>query len=352
MDGDSMEYGEWKAVPGIEASHLLVSSEGWTRLRSMASCGGTKKLGHPQKGSSSSGTGTRRVGVNGTTHLVHRLVARAFLGPPPALSYTVDHLNGNPDDNRVSNLRWATKSEQNRNQSKRKVQRSAKPVILTSPSGETSEYVSAIAASEAISANPGNISNAVHRGWKVNGYTAAFKPAEDQEDIVVEGDVERWKAVTGDPNLFVSTMGRVQWNRWSVMGHRTTPIPNKRLGGYCMVKVGDSTRLVHQVVLCTFHEPPPQDGETRTVDHINHIRHDNRLSNLRWATLKEQRSNRTTSLTEPLDLPLAPCDIEVAVRKRHYRRVGMGGAWIVRMHRQKRMWIGAKGIICKYGAGK
>lgn len=41
--------------------------------------------------------------------MVHRLVAEAFLGP--ALGREVRHLDGDPTNNRLSNLRWGTHSE-------------------------------------------------------------------------------------------------------------------------------------------------------------------------------------------------------------------------------------------------
>jgi hypothetical protein len=41
--------------------------------------------------------------------LAHRLVAEAFLGPPPA-GHEVHHKNGRKDDDRASNLEWVTRS--------------------------------------------------------------------------------------------------------------------------------------------------------------------------------------------------------------------------------------------------
>ena len=44
----------------------------------------------------------------------HRYVAQCFI-PNPDNKPTVDHINGNRQDNRVSNLRWATWKEQQEN---------------------------------------------------------------------------------------------------------------------------------------------------------------------------------------------------------------------------------------------
>jgi hypothetical protein len=41
----------------------------------------------------------------------HRLVAEAFLGPPPSALHEVAHNNGSRVWNHVSNLRWATRQE-------------------------------------------------------------------------------------------------------------------------------------------------------------------------------------------------------------------------------------------------
>lgn len=49
------------------------------------------------------------------TFKAHRAVAECFI-PNPDGKPTVDHINGNKQDNRVCNLRWATNKEQSRNE--------------------------------------------------------------------------------------------------------------------------------------------------------------------------------------------------------------------------------------------
>jgi len=45
---------------------------------------------------------------------LHRLVAFAFLGPPPFEGAEVRHMDGNPANNRADNLKWGTHTENQR----------------------------------------------------------------------------------------------------------------------------------------------------------------------------------------------------------------------------------------------
>ncbi|KAE8275699.1 MULTISPECIES: HNH endonuclease signature motif containing protein [Enterobacter] len=75
------------------------------------------KNGKVLEGGISKSSGYRKVSLSvgnkgskkTVTHEVHRLVAETFLGQHKGL--VVDHIDDNPLNNEVSNLRWITQSE-------------------------------------------------------------------------------------------------------------------------------------------------------------------------------------------------------------------------------------------------
>lgn len=60
-----------------------------------------------------------RVRVMGTMHQAHRIIYAMHHGPIPDGS-EVDHVNGNPSDNRIENLRLASRSQNNQNRTVRR----------------------------------------------------------------------------------------------------------------------------------------------------------------------------------------------------------------------------------------
>lgn len=73
------------------------------------------RVAHWTLGSNST-DGYKIVTIKCKHYYVHRLVAETFLDNPQNKP-EIDHINRNPSDNRLENLRWATRSENNRNTS-------------------------------------------------------------------------------------------------------------------------------------------------------------------------------------------------------------------------------------------
>lgn len=109
----------WKPVPGYEGQYE-VSDLG--RVRSLdraVICMGEIKGSYMslrkgrvlRPGPSNSGHLSVVLGRR-QTRMVHDLVLRAFVGPPSE-DHECCHNNGDPSDNRLENLRWGTRSENN-----------------------------------------------------------------------------------------------------------------------------------------------------------------------------------------------------------------------------------------------
>lgn len=94
----------------------------------------------------------------------------------------------------------------------------------------------------------------------------------------IEG--EQWKSAYCSTNYEVSNLGRIR-------NKRTKIILNgyKNKSGYIIVSLDNVNYSLHRLILQSW--SPQRDFENLVVDHINGIRSDNRLENLRWATEEE-----------------------------------------------------------------
>ena len=101
--------------------------------------------------------------------------------------------------------------------------------------------------------------------------------------------IEIWKHVHDFPFVEVSNLGRVRrW--WKSIGYRI--INGRDMKGYLSIRINDKNFFIHRLVAKTF---IPNPYNKKSVDHVvSSEKCNNKLTNLRWATPKEQNYNRKT----------------------------------------------------------
>ena len=112
--------------------------------------------------------------------------------------------------------------------------------------------------------------------------------------------------------------------RWTFGGLDTSA------GGYMRVRINRTKYLVHRLVAETF---LPNPFNEPTVDHINRIRTDNRVSNLRWCSYREQRFN-SSQTDNALKLGVRETDDKSEYSRRLYRLKREDPEWVKKRRTQ------------------
>ena len=222
--------------------------------------------------------GVRKVWRNRKHIPVHKIVCTAFHGERPSPAHTVDHINRDHTDNRACNLRWATKSEQRHNQVAHEGPHGKCNKVRYKKIGEET-WSPVFESFGSLQAHLGCCSGEISMFFSGKRKSVAGCIFERVVDVIPD---EEWKAMG---NMEVSNMGRVK--------RKGLPPRFPRLGKgmeYIMTKFHGKSRPLHILVCIAFNGERP--SEDHTVDHINGNKTDNRASNLRWATRKEQRENQ------------------------------------------------------------
>ena len=97
------------------------------------------------------------------TLLVARIIATTFLDNPKNLE-TVNHVDGDHRNNRIDNLEWSSRIENNRHAFNNGLMGTNKITILEDEEGNTEEFVSMAQASQHLGRNTSYISNQLQRG--------------------------------------------------------------------------------------------------------------------------------------------------------------------------------------------
>eukprot|EP00964_Phaeocystis_antarctica_P038409 scaffold21976_cov56-Phaeocystis_antarctica.AAC.8 len=268
--------------------------------------------------------GYRRVQIKGKHHLVHRLVAPAFLLPPPSQTHTqVVHKDRDPANNRADNLEWVTRSENVQRSydtnadRKSSAPKKSKPVLGRRHGSEEEwvEFESARAAARELGVDPGNVAACCRGKQKRTGeYEFKLVPlAEDQHDR----PGEEWRDVQLEcgASRRVSNLGRVR----TANGIITEG--SEASSGYMRVSIKGKNHAVHRLVAQAFLPPLPSEKHTQ-VKHKDGDPANNRAYNLEWVTRSENvRHSQDTNAERKSN---APKQSKPVLGRRH----GSEGEWV------------------------
>lgn len=333
---------EWKDLPGwLYLSQYEVSNFGRVKWKKPPRI----LRGHERKGYVTVGLTKDGQSYHKNDYFVHRLVAFAFLPNPLSLP-TVDHIDRNPSNNQLANLRWASSQDQVRNSAVMegiahpKLRRS---ILQCSLEGcFLKKWDSITEANEAIKQHSGfensntrHIINAIKAKaiyffstWKydesekegetfVDAKLPSIIKSENENKneananiniLLLPGELENETETSLSPSdtsntdeqKFVSDDTQDETRPGDILKvTRTGKImfPNGRITrgsadtrGYLCVRFQYQKYFVHRIILTTFEGASP-DPEKNQVNHKDGNKQNNALENLEWATATEQVSH-------------------------------------------------------------
>lgn len=221
----------------------------------------------------------------------HHIVYECFHG---ALSrdQQIDHINAIKTDNALCSLQVLSATDHNRktfadNPGSWRLSGLARgqPVIRVDKDGNETEFRSVQeAARETHEADQPNIVHCLKgRRRRHRGYTWKYRECTFSS--------EKGRACLRQPRVEVSSHGRIKGLDGRIgNGHMK--------GGYRCIFLQRRCFRVHFLVCTAFLGFRPSDSHS--VDHINRIKDDNKIENLRWASSREQAMNRSNSKGLPV----------------------------------------------------
>jgi hypothetical protein len=205
----------------------------------------------------------------------HKIVAYTFHGLPKD-DETADHINKKPADNNFLNIRWASRSVQNKNRNKYKVKVGHRMCQLDENSGALIKvWHTMTSAGEFYNVNSGRLTEACQDHSII---VAGFKWMYASDYYFDKTEI--WKPVP-HPTLNkveASNNGQIMHNGM-VMAGNETPAGYLTVGIYCQVEKRVLTLKVHRLVCAAFLGP-----SDLLVNHIDGKKGHDHIDNLEYVT--------------------------------------------------------------------
>ena len=235
------------------------------------------------------------VAISNTKVLVHRLVAFAFLGPPPdKTAWEVHHRDGDPANNRVENLEYVTRSQNMRHACANPLRtcggpQNSKKVMWRAASSQVwNSFDSVTLAAKHLCVSPSTVSHCCYHKRPCKGFELQFDTRQEEEG-------EEWRQMI-DPRSgrdlserMISSFGRMRFGNGRIStGHL-------RKDGYRAVTLHLNSHAcflyVHRLVAAAFLGESPSLLHTQ-INHKDGDRGNNALSNLEYATAQANAVDR------------------------------------------------------------